>query len=267
MRCIGRGTYGEVWLGLDVFNHWEQKVRHITACRICQNPRLASVINLGSQCLASLFNDGKPYNKLETPVPLEVVRCDTDAVHHGCGFVQLRCTVPPEVLYCDYGYRSSINMTMRRHLQALAHEIESRVLLNRGDIVIDIGANDGVTLLAYQSQDIVRVGFEPSNIRPEQMNDALVYIPNVFNAKDFKAKFPDRTARVITSIAMFYDIDDPLQFCHDVYELHSPDGFWGVEMSYLGAMLDNNSFDVIHYVTHRLYPCASAKLSRKGCAG
>ena len=229
-----------------VLTRWEDRVRQIGACRICGNTQLTPVVDLGSQCLASLFDDGRPENQLKTPIPLKVVRCDPDGTARGaCRFVQLTHTVPPEVLYNDYGYRSSINTTMRLHLQGLIRDIESRMPLHPGDIVVDIGANDGVSLLAYQAAGIIRVGFEPSNIRPQQPDHGLVYIPTCFNAEDFRLRFPQQKARVITSIAMFYDLNDPGQFCRDVHELLSDDGLWIMEMSYLGAMLNHNSFDAI----------------------
>jgi len=229
----------------QVFKEWEQRIRQITSCRICGNARLTPVVDLGSQCLASLFDDGRPENQMKTPVPLKVVRCDPDENAQACRFVQLTHTVPPDVLYNDYGYRSSINTTMRHHLQGLTRDVESRIPLRQGDIVVDIGANDGVTLLAYQASGLVRVGFEPSNIRPQQPDHGLVYIPACFNAADFRLRFPQQKARVITSIAMFYDLDDPGQCCRDLHEVLSDDGLWVVEMSYLGAMLDHDSFDAI----------------------
>ena len=224
--------------------NWESRVRRIARCRICGNTRLTPVIDLGAQYLASLFNDGRPQNQLTTPIPLEVVRCDPAGRPDACRFVQLMHTVPPDVLYHDYGYRSGINTTMRRHLQGLVQEVEARVPLRAGDIVMDIGANDGVTLQAYQRSDLVRVGFEPSNIRPDDQA-GLTYIPAVFNVPDFQARFPGRTARIITSIAMFYDIDDPLAFCRGVHEILADDGLWVVEMSCLGDMLRRQSFDTI----------------------
>ncbi|MBI3321298.1 MAG: class I SAM-dependent methyltransferase [Candidatus Omnitrophica bacterium] len=224
---------------------WERRVRQIHQCRICGNRQLTPVIDLGRQCLASLFDDGRPENQLTTPIPLAVVRCEPQPNAEGCGFVQLTHTVPPDVLYHDYGYRSGINSTMKHHLQDLVHEIESRVVLAPGDIVLDIGANDGVTLQAYRSPGIVRVGFEPSNIRPDGRVGDLVYIPTVFTPHEFAARFPGRRARVITSIAMFYDIDDPLTFCRGVADLLADDGLWVLELSYLGAMLDHHSFDAI----------------------
>ena len=225
--------------------NWEQRVRRIAGCRICGNRSLEPVIDLGSQALASLFDDGRRENQLDAPIPLAVVRCPTAPPANGCGFVQLTHTVPPDILYHDYGYRSGINTTMRNHLRDLAREVESRIPLREGDLVVDIGANDGTTLLGYTRERLTRVGFEPSTIRPECSDHDLLYIPEVFSAAAFNARFPKERARVITSIAMFYDLDDPARFCRELHETLADDGLWVLEMSYLGAMLEHNSFDAI----------------------
>lgn len=224
---------------------WAERVRRITRCRICGNSNLEPVIDLGAQTLASLFDDGRKHNQLETPIPLALVQCRRRAGETACGFVQLTHTVPPNVLYADYGYRSGINTTMRNHLEALVREVESTVPLRAGDIVLDIGANDGTMLLAYKTEGIVRVGFEPSNVRPGSAEHDLVYIPSVFSAAEFLDLFPGRQARIVTSIAMFYDLDDPMQFCRELHEILADNGVWVLEMSYLRAMLQHNTFDAI----------------------
>ncbi len=224
---------------------WTQQVKEIQACRICGNPELELVIDLGRQAVAGLFNDGQPENQLDTPIPLQVVRCSARPGQEGCGFVQLRHTVPPSILYRDYGYRSGMNTTMQRHLQGLVQEIESRVPLRAGDLIVDIGANDGTTLLAYQQAGGVKVAFEPSNVRPESDDYGIVYLPTIFNRREFKQHFPGRRAKVVTSIAMFYDVDTPREFCRDVWEILADEGVWVLEMSYLGAMLEHTAFDAI----------------------
>ena len=91
---------------------WEKRVRVIQSCRICGNRQLRPVMDLGSQRLAGLFDDGRPHNQLATPIPLELVCCDAVASPGSCGFIQLRHTVPPDIMFQDYGYRSGINTTM-----------------------------------------------------------------------------------------------------------------------------------------------------------
>jgi len=226
-----------------------EQTRRIESCRICRNPSLRPVIDLGRQSLAGLFDDGRPQNQLNQPVPLEVVHCDRSARPDACGFVQLRHTVPPQIMFRDYGYRSGVNTTMRTHLQALAKEVESRIHLPAGAIAVDIGANDGTSLLAYRQPGLVRVGFEPSNAADDAERKGVRILRAFFSsdggAKEFQKHFPGRKAGVITSIAMFYDIDDPAGFCRQVDEILEEDGLWVLEMHYWGCVLETNGFDAI----------------------
>lgn len=220
-------------------------VIEIQRCRICGNAALESVIDLGRQAIASLFDDGRPENQRDDLIPLEVVRCQARPGETACGFVQLRQTVSPEILYRDYGYRSGVNTTMRRHLEDLTHAVEAALPLRSGDIVVDVGANDGTTLLAYRTLGLTRVAYEPSDIRPATDDHGILYIPRVFNQQDFSTRFPDRRARVVTSIAMFYDLDDPVQFCRELYDILADDGIWVLEMNSLEVLLESNTFNVI----------------------
>jgi hypothetical protein len=222
---------------------WEKRIREIESCRICGNRSLEQVIDLGMQSLASLFDDGRPRNQLATPVPLSVVRCNPLSSQRACGFVQLKHTVPPDVMFRDYGYRSGINTTMRLHLQDLVRDVEGRAGLQEGDVVVDIGANDGTTLLAYRTEGLLRVGFEPSDACPQEPHPEVRYVRAFFNSADFRRGFPNCTVRVVTAIAMFYDIDDPVRFCQEVSSILADDGLWVIEMGYWADLLANNGFD------------------------
>lgn len=227
---------------LSAIQGWEQKVRVIDRCRICGNTELHPIIDLGSQCLAGLFDDGRPQNQLEIPVPLAAVCCAGEA---GCGFVQLTHTVPPEVMFQDYGYRSGLNTTMRRHLESLSAEIESRIPLKAGEIAVDIGANDGTGLLAYREPGLIRVGFEPSDAGSEIRDERIQVIRSFFSSGEFLKRFPAKRAKVVTSIAMFYDIDDPAAFCRQIHEILDDQGLWVLELHYWGDVLDQTGFDAI----------------------
>ena len=228
---------------------WEKRIRMITNCRICGNRDLQPVIHLGSQCLSGLFDDGRPQNQLRTPIPLEVVHCDPASSSKGCGFIQLRHSVPPDVMFHDYGYRSGLNETMSQHLEGLAVEVESRLELKAGDTVVDIGANDGTLLLAYRENGLIRIGFEPSDAAEEVQQRGLRILRTFFGseagAQDFQAESPHRKAKVITSIAMFYDIEDPVGFCRQIHQILEEDGLWIVELHYWGSMLETNGFDAV----------------------
>ena len=214
-------------------------------CRICNSTALVPVLSLGEQYLASNFAISPLFPPIERTIPLEVVRCDQTQNERGCGLVQLRHTVPGDLMYSSYGYRSGINQTMTKHLGDLARGTERRVGLGAQDLVIDIGANDGTLLLQYETPGAIYVGFEPSNIRPGKPLPQLRFIHDYFSAAALRRHSPGQKAKIITSIAMFYDLEDPNRFVSDVKECLADDGLWVMELSYLPSMLANNSFDTI----------------------
>jgi NDP-4-keto-2,6-dideoxyhexose 3-C-methyltransferase len=216
-------------------------VRH--TCRICGSPDLHPVIDLGSQYIASIFVEDEVPSFLQQPYPLEVVRC---AASDGCGLVQLRHTISPDVLYSNYGYRSGTNEMMRAHLRDIAAKIEQMVDLRGGDIVLDIGCNDGTLLDSYQTAGIDKLGFDPAgNVVESARQKGLDVVNDFFSFQSYVKVRPNMKVRVITSIAMFYDLENPRQFIRDVASVLSDDGIWVLELSYLPLMLQKNSYDTI----------------------
>jgi len=148
-------------------------------------------------------------------------------------------------MFSAYGYRSGINQTMTQHLAGIARGVESRVELKAGDLVVDIGANDGTLLLQYRTKGAEYVGFEPSNIRPLQPTPSIHFIGDYFSAAGLKQLYGDRKAKIVTSIAMFYDLEEPNSFVADVAAVLAQDGLWVLELAYLPTTLALNSFDTI----------------------
>jgi SAM-dependent methyltransferase len=232
-----------------------EKIRIWDRCRACGSRRLDSVLNLGKQFLTGFPRPGDTVRS----APLELLLCND------CHLVQLRHSVPPAWLYTWYGYRSSINQSMRTTLQNLADEIDARVGLRAGDVVVDVGSNDGFFLRSFKSP-VYRVGFEPAeNLRAEGRQGLDVFIPDFFNI-DAAIHLRGRVgpARVITAIAMFYDLDDPVKFLQSISHLLADDGVLVIQMNYLGAMLKNTTVDnishehVCYYSLFSLWPILRA---------
>src|SRR6185436_886971 len=163
-----------------------------------------------------------------------------------CGLVQLRHTVSPRVLYHDYGYRSGTNEIMRRNLLEIVQRIESVIDFKDGDIVLDIGCNDGTLLDSYRRVDLDRVGIDPSaNVAATARARGFHVEEDFFTASVFDRARPGRKARVVTSIAMYYDLEAPHRFTADVKAVLADDGVWVMELSYLPFMLERSSFDTI----------------------
>ncbi len=214
-------------------------------CRACGSAELVPVMSLGDQYLASNFAISPDFPPLMRRLPLELVRCAPDRDERACGLVQLRHTVPGDLMYASYGYRSGINQTMTRHLTGIAQGLEERLGLEAGDLVVDIGANDGTLLLAYRRSGLDLVGFEPSSIRPLEETPQITFIREFFSKAGLNRVRAQKQAKVVTSIAMFYDLEDPNDFVAGVAGILAVDGLWVFEMSYLPLMLKNNSFDTI----------------------
>lgn len=157
------------------------------------------------------------------------------------GLVQLRHTVDPDEMYNHYWYQSGINQSMNLALESIVKEVLNRVKLQNHDIVVDIASNDG-TLLSKYPESFYRVGIDPAkNIKPKCCDK---HINTYFSEKAYFSSV-EKKAKVVTSICVLYDLDDPIQFAKDVKSILMEDGLWVVEMSYLPTMLERNGFEAI----------------------
>lgn len=228
-------------------NNLNVTVRH--TCRICDSKVLTPVLSLGELCVGSA-----PVEAVEKDppcIPLEVVRCNSEMDRNACGLVQLRHYIPGDTLYTDYWYRSGINRTMRDQLAGIAHKTEELVKLNTGDVVLDIGCNDGTLLRSYSKPGIRLIGIDAAKkIGNQPINryfegTSIKLVRDYFSTSSFMKANPKGLAKVITSIAMFYDLEDPNSFVRDIKAVLHPEGLWVLEQHYLVTMLELNAFDAI----------------------
>lgn len=212
--------------------------KEITKCRVCARQSMENVLSLGEQVLTGVFP--KSTTQAITRGPLDLVWC------HGCGLLQLRQSYSLDEMYGDnYGYRSGLNASMVRHLQAKIGMLERMARLSASDMVVDIGSNDATSLKAYNGS-YQKVGIDPTGAKFEKYyTDDICLIPDFFSARLLREKFPDRKAKVVTSIAMFYDLEEPGRFVHDVHDILDDEGVWHFEQSYMPAMLKTNSYDTL----------------------
>jgi NDP-4-keto-2,6-dideoxyhexose 3-C-methyltransferase len=162
------------------------------------------------------------------------------------GLIQLAHTADFDAMYREYWYRSGTNVTMRNELREIAEKATKTIRPVSGDVWLDIGCNDG-TLLSYVDPTITRVGFDPALntfLEESSKKHADEIIVDYFLADKFNALGLPK-ARVITSIAMFYDLEEPHTFVDDIYEVLDDEGLWVIQMSYLPLMLKQLAFDNI----------------------
>jgi len=236
--------------------HSHLPLRTIETCRVCGSTELAPILSLGSIFVSDFVTD-RTVPSPEERYPLELVLCDPEK--GGCCLLQLKHSVDPSKMYNFYYYHSGTNAMMCEALADIARQAARRVSLKRGDFVLDIGCNDGTLLRAYKPKGLKLVGFDPAkNLVPEARVGTHRIVNDYFNYEAFEKAFPNKKAKVITSIAMFYDLDEPNRFVADAARCLDPEGLWIIQMSYLPLMLEQNAFDNIchehleYYSVHSL---------------
>ncbi len=217
-------------------------IRHAKNCRVCGSPAVVPVIDLKDQFLQGSFVKPGTVMPPLRKIPTTLVRCDVAASENGCGLLQLGHSIPAEILYANYWYRSATNQTMRDHLTEIARS-GWELVRQEHSRVLDIGCNDGTLLKTYPAS-VERWGFDPSDIAQE-IEEPIEVVGTVFPSSQGRARIGDKKFDVITSIAMFYDLQDPIGFAKDIKSFLSKDGIWILEMSYMPLMLKMNSFDTV----------------------
>jgi NDP-4-keto-2,6-dideoxyhexose 3-C-methyltransferase len=206
-----------------------------TSCRVCSGS-LDPILSLGDQYVSTFLFPEQPDGP---KAPLELVLC------RQCRLLQLRHTVPGDMMYQNYWYRSGTNQTMRDALTDISGAAAKLVHLKTGDSVLDIGCNDGTLLGSYKVPGVYTIGFDPArNLEVFSRKIADKILIEFFDADRFLAD-PDLQRfrpKAVTSVAMFYDLEDPNKFVSDIQRIMHPEGVWIVQMSYLPLMLKQNDF-------------------------
>lgn len=222
----------------------------ISKCRISNSSNLISVLNLGEQYLTGVFPKTK--NAEITKGPLELVWSPESQL------LQMSHSYDLGEMYGEnYGYRSGLNQSMVQHLTNKIHHLEKKVELFPGDCVIDIGSNDATSLKAYTTNGIKRIGVDPTGEKFRQYyTDDIKLIPDFFPSERVKAEVGASKVKIVTSISMFYDLEDPIAFAQSIHDNLDKNGIWHFEQSYMPSMLRLNSYDTIcheHIEYYTLY--------------
>ncbi len=212
--------------------------RVVKKCRVCYSTRLTSVVSIKPQFIASTFvKSNKDNPKAKIKIPMTLMLCGK------CGLVQLQETVNPDLLYESYFYRSNVSNTMKRDLQNVVDDVISQVKPKKGEYVLDIGCNDGLMLTMFP-KELKRVGIDPAkNIDWNNLDKSITIVNDYFPSQKLKKyKF-----KIITTTAMFYDLDDPNRAVKQIKNLLTKDGAICIQVSYLyDTIKDMNFYDICH---------------------
>lgn len=227
-------------------------IRKRTTCRVCGSSSLTPVIDLGPQYLQGSFVKPGKEMPSQRKINCTLVRCNPQTDENACGLLQMEHSVPSEILYAAYWYRSGTNTTMRNHLNSIVNDTLALIKKDKCN-VLDIGCNDG-TLLHYYPDKFEKFGCDPSDVAQEVIGATVVQ--DIFPSAELSNVLGDKKMHIITSIAMFYDLENPVAFVKDVKRFLSPEGIWVFEMSYMPHMLEMDSYDTICHEHLEFYSLA-----------
>ena len=224
----------------------------IKKCRSCNSGNLKAAFDIGSQKLSGIFPD----NKNQKNIPegsLAMVFCDN------CKLLQLENSFDANIMYGNnYGYMSALNSSMIQHLNQKALNLKKIADLKKSDLIVDIGSNDG-TFLSFFSNKFNLIGIDPTIKKLGHLyRKDISKFPNFFT-KELITKNFLKKVKLITSISMFYDLEDAIKFSEDIHDILDEEGLWHLEQSYMPMMLKNNSYDTICHEHLEYYSLRSIK--------
>ncbi len=225
--------------------HKETLAPKIARCRVCGNADLIPCIDIGEQYLSSVFPENLDYRENAVKYPLDLVMCRK--YERTCGLVQLGHRLDLTAMYDAYPYTSSTNSSMARILENVAESGKAQKNVKSGDVILDIGGNDGTLLSFFRNEPFTLI-----NIDPAKNVVSLLDSPNYISVRDFFSAgafrlVSEKKAKLVFSIAMFYHLDDPLKLARDAAACLDDEGVWIIQMAYLPAMLRTNMYDnIVH---------------------
>ena len=213
---------------------------------------MKKILTLGSHHISDFLKDDEncPDSKYSLDLYLD----------EKIGAARLKEIAPAEKMWGKYWYRSGINQSMTLELKSISEQITKRIKHEQGDIWLDIACNDG-TMFKFIQDSFVKVGCDPCDDSYHQESSKLAYvIQDYFSYSAWeKSPFANKKAKVITTIAMLYDLEDPHSFIEDIKSVLSDDGLWVVQLSYTPLIIEHLAFDNICHEHVYYYSLTSLK--------
>ena len=225
------------------------------SCRSCGHTVLLQVLNLGCVPLANALLTNRQLREREDRFPLELYFCPQ------CALAQIGETVPPERLFRDYTYASSVSDTMVEHARTLVEALIERYDLGATSRVIEIASNDGYLLQFYKARGIPVLGIEPAaNIAQLAIKKGISTLIEFFDeglARRLAAG--GQFADVIHAHNVFAHVPDPNTFVGGIKQVLKPDGVAVIEAPYVRDLINKLEFDTIYHEHFSYYSVSSVE--------
>ncbi len=220
-----------------------------TRCQICRNPKLSLVLSLGHQPVLQEYLTEEKLHEPETTYPLNLVYCAR------CGLSQLDYVIDPMLVFMPhYPYRTGLTLMLVRNFESLAKSMSDAGYYKKGDLVVDIGSNDGSLLMSFKAQGARVVGVEPTNVAKIARKNGIPTLKHFFNKKSVEQiRRTYGIPRIITATNVFAHIHDVPTLVGNIKKIMNKDTVFVSESQYLRDMIEKLEFDTIYNEHLRYY--------------
>lgn len=227
----------------------------VTNCQVCEHTPLLPVLFLGYLPPVNLMRPlGKPPVE-ENWYPAEMLYCSE------CHLVQLGYVVDPRILFPpEYPYTSGTTRILRENFAELYRDSTSLLSLNRDDLIVDIGSNDGTLLSNFQSAGHRVAGIEPSLTAKIAEGRGIPTLMRYFDSDAVQSiKQSHGSPRVVTATNVFAHIPRVGELMRNIADLTGEEGVFISESHYLGSLIETLQYDTIYHEHLRYYSLISIR--------
>ena len=231
------------------------RTKKVKSCLLCKNRKLKKVFSLGNLFVSNFVKKDQINNGVKAPLTL--MYCSQ------CTLLQLSHIAPQEIMYKKfYWYKSGVTKTMRDGLKDIYKSSLKYVNLNKNDVILDIGANDG-TLLKYYNKKFKTIGCEPAKNLVNELKKNCSHVLNDFwsykGLDNILKKKGLKKPKIITAIGMFYDLENPNKFIEDSALALDNNGIFIAQLMCLKSMIEKNDLGNICHEHIEFYSLKSLK--------
>lgn len=212
-------------------------------CRLCGSRDLELAVPMRPTPVADAYVPAAEFVAGAPLYPLDLHLC------RACGHLQLLTVIDPEILFGSYTYRSGLSASLLAHFESFADEMVAMAGLRPGDLVVDVGSNDGSLLAMFQKRGMRVAGIDAATeIAAEATARGLPTLGGYMSERTAEQILATHgPAKLVTANNVFAHADDLAGMVRGIREVLAPDGWFAFEVSYLPDILDRLLFDTIYH--------------------
>mmetsp|Transcript_14068 Transcript_14068/g.34058 ORF Transcript_14068/g.34058 Transcript_14068/m.34058 type:complete len:405 (-) Transcript_14068:331-1545(-) len=172
-----------------------------------------------------------------------------------CFLVQLSYYPSADFMFSNHPYVSGLNKPVVRHFEILAKHIVNKIGTENGDLVIDVGCNDGSFLKCFAKHGLRVLGVDPGMRTGElaKKNGVLVFKQFWSHETGKYLSGLNVRPRIITATAVFYHVPDLHDFVLGLKMVMDETTVFVAQCVNMRDVIEKNEFDHFYHEHSCIY--------------